>query len=95
LPVTALTPALVHRHVETGQIYSTGKRRYIRIIRIDRRVNIDPPSVQAHRCTVAGELLSGRHKSGPLAGSPFHEFTVALTWRDGAWRMPAGYALEA
>lgn len=90
MKATALTPALVRRYVAAGQIYAAGPRRFVRIL----RVWTDPPSVTARRCTRDGEPITGRHRSGPLAGSKHHPFTIYLTWRDGRWCLPAAYTHE-
>jgi len=86
----ALTPALVRRHVEAGQIYASGSRRWVRIL----RVHVDPPHVTARRCSRRGELYTTRYKTGPLAGCKPEAFTIYLTWRDGGWRMPTAYVQE-
>lgn len=73
-----LTPALVKRGVRAGQVYRSGPRRWIRIL----RVCVDPPSV-----TVAGVTRNG----GRVRGARAVPWTTYLTWRDGAWCMPSGY----
>lgn len=89
--VAVITPSLVRRYVTTGQIYATGRRRYVRIL----RVTTDPPSVTVRRCTADGLPLAGRHRTGPLAGTAHEPFTIYLTWRGGRWLLPTAYTLEA
>lgn len=85
-----VTPALVRRHVEVGMVFGAGRRRYVRVL----RVYVNPPSVTVRRCTADGTTLTGKHRSGPLAGTAHEPFTVYLTWRAGRWLMPAAYRQE-
>ena len=78
MAVPVITPVLVRRHVRAGQIYRSGVRRYVRIL----RVCVDPPSVTVRGVTRSGNSVRGE-RSIP--------WTTYLTWRDGAWCLPAGY----
>lgn len=82
-----LTPALVRATVRAGQVYRSGPRRYVRVL----RVTVDPPHVLVAGCTRAGARVRGPRRV---------PWTVYLTWRHagldedaqgGGWQMPTGY----
>lgn len=87
-PVVVLTPSLVRRQVKRGQVYQIG-RRYVRIL----GVRTNPPHVIAQRCDRRGKLMTGRHKTGPLAGARVHAFSIFLTWVNERWQLAIPYQL--
>lgn len=78
MSVQVITPLLVRRTIRAGQIYRSGPRRWVRVL----RVCCDPPSV-----TVCGVTRHG----GKVRGARSQPWISYLTWRDGAWCMPLGY----
>lgn len=76
-----LTPPLVRRHLRAGQVYRSGPRRWVRVLRILPLV----PCVEVRPATRAGGRVRGERRDLRI--------TVYPTWSDGRWTMPRGYEL--